>query len=127
MNLDFARLDVSIHLTLTLLPPFGPKPFLVDWDGDVGMQLDDAVIALDNFDLRTGLVEVVTTTKLCRKRERSPRLDAEVNRCHGLKRITALRYCSKAALRLQRHPGFFRYRGRDFQASQSQSVVGAQH
>lgn len=101
MNLDLARLNVSIHLTLTLLPPFGPKPFLVDWDREVGTQLDDAVIALDHFDLRAGLVEVVTPTKVSGKRERSPRLDAEVNR-HELQCIAALRYCSRAALRPDR-------------------------
>jgi hypothetical protein len=83
MNLDFARLDVSIHLTLALLPPFRPKPFLVGWDGDVGVQFDDAVIALDNFDLSAGFVEVVTTTKPSGKCERSPRLDAEVDRRHA--------------------------------------------
>lgn len=100
MDLNFPRLDKSVHFALALLPAFRPEPFLVCWDRNLRMQFDDSVIALDDFNLRAGLIEVVATTNPSREGESSPRLDAHVNACHVQKHITALRYCSKTALRL---------------------------
>jgi hypothetical protein len=83
MDPDLARLDVSIHLALALLPALGPEPPLVRRNGYTRMQLDDAVVALDHLYLGASLIEMVPATKPSGKCHRSPGLDADVDGIHG--------------------------------------------
>lgn len=99
MYLNLTGLDVSIHLAFALLPALRPEPPLVGWDGNMRMELDDSIVALDDLDLRAWLIKVVTTTKPSWERDGAAILNADVDGCHGQEDITALRYCSRTALR----------------------------
>jgi hypothetical protein len=61
----YVLVDVAFHS----LPTVGPKPRLVRRDREPGPKFDDAVVALDDLDVRAGFVQAITTTELCRKRE----------------------------------------------------------
>jgi len=61
---DAPSLDVGVDLVLACLGTLSPEPCLVRGYGDLGTQLDDAVLALDDLDLRPGFVEVVATANI---------------------------------------------------------------
>lgn len=69
VGLYLSSRDLRVRLALARLPAVGPEPCLVSRNGDMGMQLYDAVVALDDFDLRAGLIELMAPTDVRRQRQ----------------------------------------------------------
>lgn len=70
-RLDAAGGDVVLRLPFHRLPPFSPEPRLVGTVRKLRMQLDHPIFPFDDFDLRTGLVEMVPAADVGRERDRT--------------------------------------------------------
>lgn len=71
-NRHLARRDMLVHASLALLPFLRPEPRLVGGHRDLWTQFDHSVITLDDFDLRTGSVEMMTPSEIGRKHDFPP-------------------------------------------------------
>ena len=63
--------DIRVGVALHLLPALRPEPGLVSGYRRQWVQLDDLVLPLDDAYLRSGLVQVVPSTQVGRKRKGS--------------------------------------------------------
>ncbi len=75
---DLTPSDMVIHLALHALPALRPEPDLVGRDRDGGMQLDDAVGALDDLHLHPRLIEVEAASDVGRQGDQATPLDRHV-------------------------------------------------
>lgn len=71
-NRHLARHNVLIHASLALLPFLRPEPSLVGGHRDLGTQLNHSVVTLHDFDLRTGTIKMVSSSKIGWKYDFAP-------------------------------------------------------
>ncbi|MDA8068510.1 MAG: hypothetical protein M0T77_07865 [Actinomycetota bacterium] len=74
---------MDIDFALARLGALSPEPCLVSWYGDLGQQLNDAVVSLDYLYLRARFVKPVAAADVGGQGDRAARLNGDESGGHG--------------------------------------------